>query len=237
MRASYLQIYNEVISDLLKPERSNLVIREGTRRSRGRCGSWRVCVCGGGGAEARGPRAADPKKGVFVEGLSEWVVRSPQVCARGAAPRAAHTRRRLCLAHCAGNIRPHGARRADACDGEYEDERALLAVARGVHHHCRAVRSAGCGGGLRGFRRGCALTGFAPAQTTYLDEAGNEMSVDEFHKLVKSRAHGDSGLKQLEANIRQSFKARAQQWRMACCVTATAARAGGQVEPGGSGGV
>jgi kinesin family protein 3/17 len=37
-----------VISDLLKPERTNLVIRE------------------------------DKKKGVFVEGLSEWVVRSPQ---------------------------------------------------------------------------------------------------------------------------------------------------------------
>jgi kinesin family protein 3/17 len=31
VRASYLQIYNEVISDLLKPERSNLVIR---------CGPW-----------------------------------------------------------------------------------------------------------------------------------------------------------------------------------------------------
>ena len=37
-----------MISDLLKPERTNLVIRE------------------------------DKKKGVFVEGLSEWVVRSPQ---------------------------------------------------------------------------------------------------------------------------------------------------------------
>lgn len=47
VRASYLQIYNEVISDLLKPERTNLNIRE------------------------------DKKKGVFVEGLSEWVVRSP----------------------------------------------------------------------------------------------------------------------------------------------------------------
>ena len=47
VRASYLQIYNEVISDLLKPERTNLVIRE------------------------------DKRKGVFVEGLSEWVVRSP----------------------------------------------------------------------------------------------------------------------------------------------------------------
>lgn len=41
------QIYNEQISDLLKPERSNLAIRE------------------------------DKKRGVFVEGLSEWVVRSP----------------------------------------------------------------------------------------------------------------------------------------------------------------
>lgn len=48
MRASYLQIYNEVISDLLRPERSNLSIRE------------------------------DKKRGVFVEGLSEWVVRSPK---------------------------------------------------------------------------------------------------------------------------------------------------------------
>jgi hypothetical protein len=37
----------QVISDLLKPERTNLTIRE------------------------------DKKKGVFVEGLSEWVVRSP----------------------------------------------------------------------------------------------------------------------------------------------------------------
>lgn len=47
VRASYLQIYNEVISDLLKVERTNLQIRE------------------------------DKKKGVFVEGLSEWAVRSP----------------------------------------------------------------------------------------------------------------------------------------------------------------
>jgi hypothetical protein len=48
VRASYLQIYNEVISDLLKPERTNLSVRE------------------------------DKKRGVFVEGLSEWVVRSPK---------------------------------------------------------------------------------------------------------------------------------------------------------------
>ena len=43
-----LQCGLQVISDLLKPERSNLTIKE------------------------------DKKRGVFVDGLSEWVVRSPQ---------------------------------------------------------------------------------------------------------------------------------------------------------------
>jgi len=47
VRVSYLQIYNEVVSDLLRTDRSNLHIRE------------------------------DKKKGVFVEGLSEWPVRTP----------------------------------------------------------------------------------------------------------------------------------------------------------------
>jgi len=47
VRASYLQIYNEVISDLLKTDRQALQIRE------------------------------DKRRGVFVEGLSEWAVRSP----------------------------------------------------------------------------------------------------------------------------------------------------------------
>jgi len=47
VRASYLQIYNEAVSDLLKNEKVNLQIRE------------------------------DKKKGVFVEGLSEWAVRNP----------------------------------------------------------------------------------------------------------------------------------------------------------------
>ncbi|GBF92416.1 hypothetical protein Rsub_04520 [Raphidocelis subcapitata] len=62
VRLSYLQIYNEVISDLLKPERTNLVIRE------------------------------DRRRGVFVDGLSEWVVRSPrevyELMMRGAEQRA-----------------------------------------------------------------------------------------------------------------------------------------------------
>jgi len=47
VRASYLQIYNEQINDLLKQEKSNLNIRE------------------------------DKKKGVYVEGLSEWSVQKP----------------------------------------------------------------------------------------------------------------------------------------------------------------
>ena len=55
-------IYNEVISDLLKVERTSLQIRE------------------------------DRKKGVFVEGLSEWAVRSPNeiysLMQRGALSRA-----------------------------------------------------------------------------------------------------------------------------------------------------
>lgn len=48
VRASYLQIYNEVISDLLRGEKGNLKIRE------------------------------DPKKGVFVQGVSEWAVVKPE---------------------------------------------------------------------------------------------------------------------------------------------------------------
>lgn len=47
IRASYLQIYNEMISDLLKPEKKNLQIRE------------------------------DKKKGIYVDNLTEWAVRSP----------------------------------------------------------------------------------------------------------------------------------------------------------------
>jgi hypothetical protein len=62
VRASYLQIYNENISDLLKTERTSLTIRE------------------------------DKKRGVFVEGLSEWAVRTPMeiysLMQRGAMVRA-----------------------------------------------------------------------------------------------------------------------------------------------------
>ena len=48
VRASYIQIYNEVISDLLRQEKNNLQIRE------------------------------DSKRGVFVEGVSEWAVVRPE---------------------------------------------------------------------------------------------------------------------------------------------------------------
>src|SRR3989338_8235155 len=61
-RASYLQIYNDSISYLLTPVRNNLIIREGG------------------------------KKGVFVENLSEFVVKTPQdiytLMERGAQIRA-----------------------------------------------------------------------------------------------------------------------------------------------------
>ncbi|CAD8126966.1 unnamed protein product [Paramecium sonneborni] len=61
VRASYLQIYNEQISDLLRPDHQQLNIRE------------------------------DKKRGVFVENLSEWAVRSPpeiyQLMRRGNAKR------------------------------------------------------------------------------------------------------------------------------------------------------
>lgn len=62
VRASYLQIYNENISDLLKTDKVNLQIRENS------------------------------KKGVYVEGLSEWAVRTPSdiyaLLQRGASCRA-----------------------------------------------------------------------------------------------------------------------------------------------------
>ena len=62
VRASYLQIYNEIISDLLRTDRTSLSIRE------------------------------DKKKGLYVEGLSEWAVRSPSeiysLMQKGATSRA-----------------------------------------------------------------------------------------------------------------------------------------------------
>lgn len=48
VRASYIQIYNEVISDLLRNDKKNLQIRE------------------------------DSRKGVYIEGVSEWAVVRPQ---------------------------------------------------------------------------------------------------------------------------------------------------------------
>lgn len=71
VRASYLQIYNEVISDLLKPERTNLVIREDKKKGESETDLLR--------APSVLLHLTPPLyPGVFVEGLSEWVVRSPQ---------------------------------------------------------------------------------------------------------------------------------------------------------------
>lgn len=74
VRASYMQIYNEVISDLLDmPPHSAL---------------------GSGGGSGRSSLAVrhTPQRGVYVDGLSEWVVRSPEdvygLIAKGTALRA-----------------------------------------------------------------------------------------------------------------------------------------------------
>jgi kinesin family protein 3/17 len=48
VRASYIQIYNEVASDLLRNDKKQLPIRE------------------------------DPRRGVYVDGVSEWAVVKPQ---------------------------------------------------------------------------------------------------------------------------------------------------------------
>ncbi len=131
VRASYLQIYNEVISDLLKPERTNLIIRE------------------------------DKKRGVYVEGLSEWVVRSPAEIYH--------------LMELGGAMRATGSTKMNEISSRSHAVFMIITE---------------------------------QSETTYLDDAGHELSVEEFHRLVKSRAHGDTGLKQLESNVRQSFKVR-----------------------------
>ncbi|KPA79716.1 putative kinesin [Leptomonas pyrrhocoris] len=68
VRASYMQIYNEVISDLLEAPNPSL----GTRSSLG--------------------VRHTPQRGVYVDGLSEWVVRTPEdvygLIAKGTAQRA-----------------------------------------------------------------------------------------------------------------------------------------------------
>lgn len=65
VRASYIQIYNDTISDLLRPDRSNLQIRE------------------------------DKRKGIYVENVSEWAIRSPsevfKLLKQGANTRATAT--------------------------------------------------------------------------------------------------------------------------------------------------
>ena len=134
VRASYLQIYNEVISDLLKPERSNLAIRE------------------------------DKKRGVFVEGLSEWVVRSP--------------------AEIYGLMERGGAVRATGSTKLNEISSRSHAVFMIITEQ---------------------------SETLYVDDSGNEMTVEDFHRLVKQRVSAaggntEAGLKALEANVRQSFK-------------------------------
>ena len=110
VRASYLQIYNECISDLLKPERTNLAIRE------------------------------DKKRGVFVEGLSEWVVRSPEeiygLMERGGAVRLVFD----LLSHVTSlSLKKPYHIFSGTSHGSSQDERDEQSKSRGVYHHLRAI--------------------------------------------------------------------------------------------------
>ncbi|KAK7194526.1 kinesin [Novymonas esmeraldas] len=84
VRASYLQIYNEVLSDLLEPPPSNALSGGGGSGSGSRGGGGG----GGGGLVVR----HTPQRGVHVDGLSEWIVRTPEdvygLIAKGTALRA-----------------------------------------------------------------------------------------------------------------------------------------------------
>ncbi|CBZ27771.1 putative kinesin [Leishmania mexicana MHOM/GT/2001/U1103] len=83
VRASYMQIYNEVISDLL--EQPAAVFAGGGSSS----------SSGGGGGASRSSSLTvrhTPQRGVYVDGLSEWIVRTPEdvygLIAKGTALRA-----------------------------------------------------------------------------------------------------------------------------------------------------
>ena len=129
VRASYLQIYNEVISDLLKPERTNLLIRE------------------------------DKRRGVFVEGLSEWVVRSPEEI--------------YGLMERGGTIRATGSTKMNHISSRSHAVFIIIAE---------------------------------QSETVYLDDAGRELSHEEFAALLQRGGHGQQGIQALESNVRQSFK-------------------------------
>ncbi|CAG9575219.1 putative kinesin [Leishmania major strain Friedlin] len=79
VRASYMQIYNEVISDLLEPPATAFVASSSSSS---------------GGASRSSSLAVrhTPQRGVYVDGLSEWIVRTPEdvygLIAKGTALRA-----------------------------------------------------------------------------------------------------------------------------------------------------
>ncbi|KAG5503347.1 hypothetical protein GH5_04419 [Leishmania sp. Ghana 2012 LV757] len=82
VRASYMQIYNEVISDLLESPTAAL-------------GGGGGGGNGTSGGASRGSSLAvrhTPQRGVYVDGLSEWIVRTPEdvygLIAKGTALRA-----------------------------------------------------------------------------------------------------------------------------------------------------
>ena len=93
-------------------------------------------------------------QGVFVEGLSEWVVRSPAEI--------------YGLMERGGTMRATGSTKMNEMSSRSHAVFIIIAE---------------------------------QSETTYLDEAGAEMSPEDFHKLVKSRAHGEHGQKILEVCV------------------------------------
>lgn len=90
VRASYMQIYNEVISDLLEPPASAPGYPGGV-------GNGSMSMSSSTAAAAAGSRSSlvvrhTPQRGVYVDGLSEWIVRTPEdvygLIAKGTALRA-----------------------------------------------------------------------------------------------------------------------------------------------------
>ncbi len=94
------------------------------------------------------------RQGVYVEGLSEWVVRSPQEI--------------YGLMERGGTMRATGSTKMNEMSSRSHAVFIIIAE---------------------------------QSETTYLDESGKEMAPEDFHRLVKSRAHGETGQKLLEVSV------------------------------------
>ena len=159
-----------MISDLLKPERTNLVIRE------------------------------DKKKGVFVEGLSEWVVRSPQeiygLMERGGLMRATGSTKMNEL-----SSRSHAVFIiiAEQSETTYVDESGRTIEAEAFHQLLNSTKSS------TELSKVCLLLHKIQSMFSLCSVYVQSMfSVKSFALTLTFYYY--SSLSKLEANVRQSFK-------------------------------